>query len=82
MTLVAERFRASKVTVYLGTLDRSQPEYGRQIFTSSRIINHNQYTASSFNNDIALVVLPSPAILSGEGNFKLRTRTDSVSFLI
>jgi hypothetical protein len=69
-------FRESKITVYLGASDISQwYEYGSQRYHSTKIYTHPWYDDEDddIHFDIALVRLPSAAILNCKKLLILRT---------
>ncbi|KAG7273511.1 hypothetical protein CRUP_015887 [Coryphaenoides rupestris] len=51
-------------TAVVGEFDITKPDPDEQILKVNRIISHPKFNPKTFNNDIALVELTSPAVLS------------------
>ncbi|KAJ3595085.1 hypothetical protein NHX12_004390 [Muraenolepis orangiensis] len=51
-------------TAVVGEFDITKPDPDQQIIKVNRIISHPKFNPKTFNNDIALVELTSPAVLS------------------
>jgi len=54
--------------VYVGLHDINQPVYGEQKIAAERIFMHEQYNADTHENDVAIIRLSKPVIISDKIN--------------